>query len=264
MKSHYSCVLICALCLFSCHPEPSSVVDTEQDTNKEDLSGPKTDGSDMLFLPYLIDDYYELERLSASYAYLRPQLYTHSPEDEPYYLLKVYYKSRLLSEGEKIAFRQKTGEDNPNMSFFHYPIDSYGPVAVLAHFFDRMDIISTSAFNDIPAGQSLQSKIEFMSASAWPVIKAGKSSAPDNTIWKDTDYYQYYGRFSGGYGFSILFVPVQGLLSDLDSDALYLLDPGTSFFLIKEIPDIKEHVFTITFYEGEKVWYVDLPITFDL
>ena len=178
---------------------------------------------------------------------------------DPFYAVYLGYDAKRLSEDERRSYYRLTGEDNLDNRFEHF--DAEPPEAALAEMIDRIDVISSSDFNGIPPGESLAGKFRFYSASAWPTIQSGRS------IWIKETQTEFCQRFNY-YPFYHQYAPIQGLLSDHAPQDFYLLDyhgdkhPG-AILVVDEIPEIKEHVFTISYYEGHKVWSVDVPAKFD-
>ena len=60
--------------------------------------------------------------------------------------------------------------------------------------------------------------------------------------------------------------PVTTLLDELSEESLYMISGGGRYptlFMFTELPRIQQHVFTITYYDGENSWSVDIPADFE-
>lgn len=247
---HSRLIVVCIFCIIvSCNPRVEQIAD--------DPSSPFPGQSENETAPWLVDAYYRLNNLSTlqeSYTFVT------NSSGKNFLALWIKYNTTILSQDEWEEYIQETGESKHR--FAHYT-ESDGGTHALAHKIDRIEIVSNNDFNDIPAGSSLTSKFLFLSASAWPVIQVGrvirlnKEEDRANTV---------FGQYFGYYYFNLSFTPVQGLLSELAPESLYLLEYDTfhapAVLLTEEIPEIKTHIFTVTYYEGEKEWRVDFPVNF--
>ena len=191
---------------------------------------------------------------------------------EPFYAIGLAYKARKIPDDESQLLRVQHEEDGSHI--FYHPDFSVSD-DVLVNRFDKIDIVSNADFNDIPAGQSLASKFEFFSTSAWPIFRKDpdmictEGSGHYNKVissYLDTDF----GKKFHNYPFNDFFKPVHKDISELTSDDLYLLSAElhaqnrmSACLVAKEVPEIKEHIFTISYYEGDKVWSVDIPAVFE-
>ncbi len=97
----------------------------------------------------------------------------------------------------------------------HYnkPTCPGGPY-VLCNEFERIDVVSDKDFNDIPAGSSLGSVVEFFAVSAKPFIDSGYNPSYG---WSDNApvvYYRNGERIMCGTVGEGGFSPVYGVLSD--------------------------------------------------
>lgn len=209
------------------------------------------------FAPF-VNSYFRLESIQ---PYNEGFFKIVNPSGEVFYTIQLDYSVKRLSDEEKMNFYHVTGEDKCNFAQYDYK----GPTRALAHMIDCIDITSNAAFNGLAPGESLRSKFSFLSASAWPVIKKGKSERISDSEMKATDYFKIFNT----YIFDDTYAPVQGLLTELGPEDLSLLEcEGANgyrqaVFVAREIPEIKTHIFTIKFTEGEKIWSVDIPAIFE-
>ena len=173
------------------------------------------------------------------------------------YVLMLDYDFTLLRDSEDKAFRESTGEKNGK--FLDHDAD--GPGMILCHWLDGITITSSEDFNGIPSGESLASKIMLLSWSVWPSVKAGKDIGHSKN-----DLYCQYLFFNPIPDFPC-YSYIAKQLDSLSEDDLYLLaadrDRAPVMFLFTELPAQGQHVFTITYTEGDRQWYVDIPADFD-
>lgn len=111
-----------------------------------------------------------------------------------------------------------------------------------------IEVISTNDFNDIPAGNSLASKLTFLSGAVLPSIV---NKSYDIETDPETDKY-----FWSVYYISPSCTPLIAPLFEINPDDLYLLDSRRTFIFFNELPEVKEHTFTVTF-KGEDFCFSD-------
>lgn len=181
------------------------------------------------------------------------------------YVLMVEYDIRLLDDFEEKKFRETTGEKEGR--FMYWDVDPGGNI--LCNRFSGVSITSSADFNDIPAGESLSSKIMFFSWSVWPSIQAGKDLKERGGEKDLYSKYFYFDPIPRCHSYS----PVNKMLDDLDEGDLFYLgadnylisrDVCPALFMFTEIPEVKQHVFTVTYYEGDQSWSVEIPAEFDV
>ncbi|MBQ6763393.1 MAG: hypothetical protein IJP49_11645 [Bacteroidales bacterium] len=189
--------------------------------------------------------------------------HTTKPGRTERYVLMIEYDIRLLDDFEEKKFRETTGEKEGR--FMHWDVDPGG--YILCNRFSGVSITSSADFNDIPAGESLSSKIMFFSWSVWPSIQAGKDLKERGGEKDLYSKYFYFNPIPRCHSYS----PVNKLLDDLDEGDLFYLgadnylisrDVCPALFMFTEIPEVKQHVFTVTYYEGDQSWSVDIPAEF--
>lgn len=194
------------------------------------------------------------ERWSSSLGfYYRP--------DAKRYIIGIGYEARRLSEYEIKEVWAKNGENGVRkLNSF----DGGWSENALINKIEKIEIVSNANFNEIPAGQSLASKFEFFSGSAWPILQSAEENV--QVYAGRTDF----GKLFGFYPFCTSFEPIHKDISDLKADDLIYLfifvgQPMhmSACWMAKEVPEIKEHVFTISYFEGDKVWSVDIPAVFE-
>ena len=258
----YFIALVSCICLISCGKVSKlsdEYVNTQEitkenvvvDSNNEDYGYGQN-----WYRSYLVDTYVRLLHIEPHIVrqrhYTSVGFFYYFWLSEPVYAIRITYKLKRIPDSEQIILKHKTGEDGARR-FEHY--NSEGPTDALAHKFDRIDIISNTNFNGIPAGESLASKFDFYSSSAWPAIQAGRSE----NVGGGTDFAKQFGF----YPFCSMYTPLHKSLDKVIPEDLYLLDAHLAVFVAKEVPEIKEHIFTISYYEGDKVWSVDIPAVFE-
>lgn len=179
------------------------------------------------------------------------------------YVLMVEYDIDLLDDFDEMKFRETTGEKEGR--FLDRDSDPGG--YILCNRFSGVSVTSSADFNGIPAGESLSSKIMFFSWSVWPSIQARKDLKERGG---DKDFYSKYFYFDpipDCHSYS----PVNKVLEDLDEGDLFYLgadndrirkDVCPALFMFTEIPEVKQHVFTVTYFEGDQSWSVDIPADF--
>lgn len=245
-------ILLCTTICFACTPAHN---DNEEENKNEENSS--LIGGLPSYDSFFIHQYYRLECLESS-----PFQKRSSKEGTTFYTVMLDYRVKKLTASENAQFYHVTGEDNPSNTYLHM-CDSYGPEEALIHRFDKLDVISNADYNDIPAGESLKDKVVFLSTSAWPIIKVGGKNH-HRLLQSEIEQTLHYQLMGGYYG-TDTYAPVEGKLSDLTSEDLYLLNthPYESIFAFTEIPAIKDHVFTISYHEGSIVWTIDIPAKFE-
>ena len=259
---YISIFFITGFLMSTCGPVGKTNITASKDTVLEDIdSGYIQPGSG--YSSYFVDMYLRLRSLKPNIE--RYQLYGYNGffycffAKEPRYIICLTYEYEQLSYAEKSILRYKLGEGEQRK--FYHPDDL--PTSALVNKFDKIDIVSNSDFNEIPAGESLASKFEFFSSTAWPIFQANDNA---EIRIKDTDFHKIFEY----YPFNYLFEPIHKDVSNLTPDDLYLLysfvgdrEHMSACLMAKEVPEIKEHIFTISYYEGDKVWSVDIPAVFE-
>lgn len=218
----------------------------------------------------------------SNYAHAIPCTYAHLDGLKPYedvgfgiephtmksgrtarYTLMVEYDFQLLNDFEEKKFRETTGEKEGR--FMYWDVDPGG--YILCNRFSSIRITSTADFNEIPAGESLSSKIMLFTWSVWPSIQAGKDLKERDGEKDLYSRYFYFNPIPKCHSYS----PVNKLLDDLDEGDLFYLGADNShirpevcpaLFMFTEIPEVKQHVFTVTYFEGDLTWSVDIPADF--
>lgn len=108
-----------------------------------------------------------------------------------------------------------------------------------------MDIVSSAQFNDIPAGESLASKTMLLTSTLLPYIESNYKDEGDwsDEIRKQFSFYTYKVWYHKP---KDLFHPIVTLLSELKPDDMMLLCNHSNQIRFTEVPEVKEHTFTIT------------------
>lgn len=176
---------------------------------------------------------------------------------EKHYVLMLDYDVRRLTASEEAAFRETTGERKGK--YLHWDADGDG--GILCHRFDRILITSSADFNGIPSGEPLSSKIMLFTWSVWPSVNAGKDVG--NGSMENDLYHQYFYVHNPIPNFPSYSI-ISKKMNQLNAYDLYLIgaDRGPVLFMFTELPEIKQHVFTLSFHEGNRVWSIDIPAVF--
>lgn len=174
------------------------------------------------------------------------------------HVLMIDYSCRVLSSAEEKDFRETTGERNGHYKYSYHP-GGY----ILCNRFTGISITSSEDFNEIPAGESLASKIMMFTWSVWPSINAGRDL---NERGGEKDLYTKYFYFNPIPDFGS-YSPVTKMLDSIEEDDLYYNGADNNeccpaLFMFTELPDIKQHVFTVTYYEGEQKWSINIEADF--
>lgn len=175
---------------------------------------------------------------------------------EQRYVLMLDYDKTVLTESEDRRFRESTGESEGR----YLDHDADAPPSYLSNMFNKITVISSEDFNEIPAGESLASKIMMFTWTAWPSVKARKDVGnPNSGLFHDYFYVNPVPEFKSC-------SPLTKMLEDLDDEDLFLIacDAGRfpTIFMFTEFPEKKQHIFTVTYYEGEQMWTADIPADF--
>lgn len=170
----------------------------------------------------------------------------------------VTFDTKKVDEDQVAAWRKMEKEGSFLQS------DAFPPVAVLLHSFQRIEIVSDQPFAEIAPGNTIGKYVRFYASSALPCLEAKDDSRCFDNVRKRGETVDYCSSFIN-YPFHERIAPVSALVSELKETDLSLL--GTMnmvdvVFAFEMIPEIKEHVFTITFYEDTSSWRMDVPVVF--
>lgn len=175
------------------------------------------------------------------------------------YVLMVDYDTWLLENTADSDFRESTGESKGR-----YRNNKADPGdLMLCNKLDRILITSSADFNDVPAGESLNSKFMIFTWTVWPSVKAqkdvGYQIGGEDDLFSKILYFNPIPTIDS-------YSPVTTLLDELSEESLYMISGGGRYptlFMFTELPRIQQHVFTITYYDGENSWSVDIPADFE-
>ena len=130
--------------------------------------------------------------------------------------------------------------------------------------FTGVDIISDTEFNGIAAGESIASKVMLFALSPYKWLSSKQSFYYDwnncpidvNMILGDEREYEYSTELIPQIH------PVFKYISDIDASDLRYLNADYVFLYFPEVPEQKEHTFTLVFKEGEKEYKGSYNMTF--
>lgn len=163
--------------------------------------------------------------------------------------------SFIVTEAEKAPLsemRQKYDDTH-----YHSFIPYHGYYSVYANEFTAVDLVSDTDFNGIQAGESLGGIVRLHALSPYRWLA---SESKDTFDWKRYDDTTFWPNKSA-FPISQLF-PVNHFLKDLTTDDLRLLMWGHTFLYFEELPVIKNHTLTLTFYEGETAFSASTQVVF--
>lgn len=223
--------------------------------HNEDVKG-RMIGDDAVYLHEVPGTYVRLKGLAPHDGGFGIEPNTNKGARVRRYVLMVDYDCEELKDSDEKLFRDSTGEREG--LFLHS--DAFPGHRILSHWIDKIIITSNADFNDIPAGKSISSKVMIFTWSAWPSIKAKKDIGQEEDLYNAFYNYFYTNPKPGCPAYSSL----TKSMVDLSEDDLYLLGSGKYpvLFMFTELPEIKQHLFTITYYEGENSWSLDIAADF--
>lgn len=240
-------ILLCFLALTACTP-----VSDEPGENTENK------GLEVGFANYIHQIpccYVTLEGLKVHEAGFGIEPHTINSYNRRYVLMIDFDTQRLSGKDEK-AFRETTGERHGK--YLDHDADGWG--FILCNRLDGITITSTADFNDMPAGSSLASKLMLFTWSVWPSVKAGKDVGHENA---DLYCQYFYNPIPDFPSYSY----ISKKLDRLAQEDLFLIgatDRAPAILMFTEMPEIKQHIFSVTFTEGERTWSIQIPADFDL
>ena len=120
-----------------------------------------------------------------------------------------------------------------------------------------IDMVSSQQFGDVKAGESIASKVLYVSYTIAPYIASGYRDEgdwsqellesyyyllPDSDVWNSTNCW-------------FLFTPIVKPLNEVKPEDTFLVPDWVTILRFTEIPEIKEHTFTLTATteKGEKI-----------
>lgn len=121
-----------------------------------------------------------------------------------------------------------------------------------------LDLVSNQQFGDIKAGESIASKVMYVSYTIAPYIASGYKEVG---VWTEELLASYYYFESGDSMFFFrahnheLYTPIVKPLNEVKPEDTFLVPGWVTSLNFIEIPDIKEHTFTLTATteKGEKI-----------
>lgn len=122
-----------------------------------------------------------------------------------------------------------------------------GYYVVYANDFIAMDLVSDTDFNGIKAGESLGGIVRLHSLSPYRWLISGSKVTFDWTLFNDVTFWP---NNTSALPIKQLF-PVNSYLKDLSPNDLKLLMVNHTFLYFEELPTIKKHTLTLTFYEAD-------------
>lgn len=151
-----------------------------------------------------------------------------------------------LSAYEKSQIYEQIGDTSFNRV-------KHGGDRAVVNNFTSIDIISSAQFGQIPAGESLASKVVFYGATIKPYLDSGYTTLGNWSVWGD---YPEDGWFGSNDCYEE-WTPIVKKISEMTSDDLQLLGYRTPTIELHftEVPEVKEHTFTVTITDtiGRKI-----------
>lgn len=161
-------------------------------------------------------------------------------------ILITFEQLTKLSAFEKNTIYEQIGDTTYNR------VKTGGDRAVVNNF-TSIDIISSAQFGQIPAGESLASKVVFYGATIKPYLDSGYTTLGNWSVWGD---YLEDGWFGSNDCYEE-WTPIVKKISEMTSDDLQLLGYRTPTIEIHftEVPEVKKHTFTVTITDtiGRKI-----------
>lgn len=176
--------------------------------------------------------------------------------DIKYIFYDIFYDELLTLKiefiGENISFGPKFDEyaEKYGDTHFNSPV-LMNRYACVTNDFIAISAKSDSDFNEIPAGYPLDNIIRIMTTSPYRFIASDYSSQA--TIWP-TEMQNICDKLDT--------FPVYGYLSQLGWEDLLLLD-DIAYLKFTEIPEIKNHNITLSFYMESGKLEKTIPVTFE-
>lgn len=121
-----------------------------------------------------------------------------------------------------------------------------------------LDIVSSQQFGDIKAGESIASKVMYVSYTIAPYIASGYKEVGNWTAELLESYYYFEPGESTIFNETTnweLYTPIVKPLNEVKPEDTFLVPDWVTSLKFIEIPDIKEHTFTLTATteKGEKI-----------
>lgn len=121
-----------------------------------------------------------------------------------------------------------------------------------------LDLVSNQQFGDIKAGESIASKVMYVSYTIAPYIASGYKEVGNWTAELLASYYYFKpGESTNFYETTNweLYTPIVKPLNEVKPEDTFLVPEWVTSLKFIEIPDIKEHTFTLTATteKGEKI-----------
>lgn len=153
----------------------------------------------------------------------------------------LYININGAEKAPLLEMRQRYDDTHFN-SYIHQP----GRYAVFANDFTSVDLVSDADFNDIEAGQSLGGVVRLHALSPYRWLSSGSKVTFDWEHFFDDSFWPDRGVLPIGQLY-----PVNAFLKDLTPDDLKLLLLNYTLLYFCELPAIKTHTLTLTFYEKD-------------
>ncbi|MBR1706036.1 MAG: hypothetical protein IJ721_04510 [Bacteroidales bacterium] len=193
---------------------------------------------------YFIDGYAQIEGLVPIADGLRSV--------SPYHFLCFKGIPKYLSVEEAASLRDEIGDNSGHFLKQENP----SLYDALVNPFNLIEIVSSSDFNEIPAGASLNEKTWIVASRALPVIDGkGNYKFDITSVPQDLSMFRKY--------LNTEFYPVCKRVSDVAPEDLYLIWPHEILLVFIETPAIPEHIFTVTLHDGERTYSMEVSGTFN-
>lgn len=166
--------------------------------------------------------------------------------------IKISLYGQAISDEDLSALRKEVGDIHKVC----IQGDSQGPTSYCTNRFTSIEVTSNQTYNDIPAGEDISSKFTFLAGAILPSIENqwGEYGSIEDVVPEAISWTTRY--------LAIPCYPLFGTLTEIKPDSLYLLEAIRMFLFFKEIPEQKEHTFTVTFKEADFQFSNSITVNF--
>lgn len=178
---------------------------------------------------HFLDDLITAETLNLT------QIESNNGQSSP--ILITFEQLTKLSAAEKSQIYKQIGDTSYNRH-------KHGGDRAVVNNFISIEITSSAQFGQIPAGESLASKVVFYGSTIKPYLDSGYTTLGNWSVWGD---YPEDGWFGSNDCYKE-WTPIVKNVSEVTRDDLQLLGyrAPTNELHFTEVPEVKEHTFTVT------------------
>ncbi len=199
---------------------------------------------DAVITEYLIQTYERMTGLSLSSA-----VYFGNQES-----IKLGSESEYYYMPDVVLFREKYDDCHYNGA--QIP----GGYSALINEFHKIEIVSDTEFNGVPAGESIADKVIIFAVTPYPWLKSGSAVT---YAWNESMVeHSFFCRLGPWFTLPQMYL-VNKKVSSLTEDDLQLLCPEHIYFRFIEKPEIKTHNITMRFIEKEKSLESSVEVIFE-